>query len=1322
VIKMVQAMRHGMLPRTLHAEEPTPHVDWSAGSVRLLQEARDWPVTDRPRRAGVSAFGATGTNAHVVLEQAPVNENPASEPGADLPVVAWPVSARTAAALGPQAESLASWVEQRPDLRPEDIGYSLATTRAQLEHRAVVVAPDRRGLIEGFDDAVRGSVNDGRLALLFTGQGSQSVGMGRELYGAFPVFAGVWDEICAELDPLLSRPLSDVLGDPELLGRTEFTQPALFAVEVGVARLMESWGVRPDVVAGHSIGELAAAHIAGVLSLRDACVLVAARGRLMQALPAGGCMVAVNAAEGDVRPLLVDGADIAAVNGPTSVVVSGTEDAVLGVTERLRERGRRVKRLNVSHAFHSSLMDPMLEDFRAVAEGLSYARPAIPIVSNDGLVAPDAGYWVGHVRAAVRFQDMVTGMHEDGVTTFLEVGPGGVLTAMVQDCLTDATTSAVPALRKDQAEPLSAVTALAGLHVRGVPVDWPAFFGGGRRVDLPTYAFQRDRYWLESTDTGADLATAGLGGTGHPLLGATVDLPDSDGVLCTGQLSLRAQPWLADHTVSGVVPLPGTALVDMVVRAGDEVGAGVVDELIIETPLIVPERDGLQLRVRVADADSDGRRAVAVHARLDGSDSSWVRHASGVLRADGDQPTADLTSWPPADADEVSLDGFYDDRKAAGFAFGPLFQGLRAVWTRGDEVFAEVGLPEDQRDMVDAFRVHPALLDAAVQASAFGPAGTEPRLPFAWHDVTVHATGAAALRVRVTPSGGDGLSVEAADATGAPVATVGSLVTRPVDPGQLANSRPGLADSLFAVTWTPVELPVEAVEPDAVLDLTEPVDGDVPARTRALTARALAAIQDQPDGASLVVLTRDADSDPAAAAVWGLVRTAQAEYPGQVVVVDVDEESRSLLPVAVATGEPQLALHGATATAPRLVRTVPDQLGDGQPWNPDGTVLITGGTGALGGLVARHLVAEHDIRHLVLTSRRGLAADGAAALRDELVSAGADVTVVECDVADREAVVRLLAGVPDEHPLTAVVHTAAVLDDGVFSSLTPDRLSSVFEPKADGAWHLHELTSDLAGFVLFSSAAGVLGTAGQGNYSAANGFLDGLARYRSVRGLAGVSLAWGLWDQASELTGGARGGHGVRAMPPAEGMALFDAAVRGDTSALVPARLDLSEWRRQAETRPLPAVLRSLVPRGRRVASDQDRMSPESLAGRLSSLPAGDRAAMLLDLVRGEAAAVLGHAGSDAIGETQAFKDLGFDSLASVELRNRLIAATGLRLPATVVFDYPNPTALGLQLGAELMPDDEPDIDQTDSDQTDSEIADMTVDDLVAKALGGRQT
>ena len=539
VIKMVEAMRHGVMPRTLHVQEPTPQVDWTAGAVELLTEAREWPRSDRPRRAAVSSFGFSGTNAHVIVEEAPaVQDEPVAET-ADFGVVPWVVSAGSAAGLRGQAERLGAWVGADAGLGAVDVGFSLVNSRALLDHRAVVLAGGREDALEGLavlagggsgPEAVSGRVVDGALAVLFTGQGSQRVGMGRELYERFPEFAAAFDAVCVELDRYLERPLKSVVfaepdsPDAELLDGTGFAQPALFAVEVALFRLVESWGVSPDFVAGHSVGELAAAHVAGVFSLADGARLVAARGRLMQALPAGGVMVAVSATEAEVLPLLVDGVSIAAINGPTSVVVSGDEAAVEQAVGRLRELGRRTKRLRVSHAFHSAHMDAMLEDFRAVAATVSFAAPRIPVVSDvTGSPVPtqelcSADYWVRHVREAVRFADSVSWLAAHGASTFLELGPGGVLTTMAQDCLpgpgADGGAGFVPALREGQSEVRSLLVALARLHVRGIDVDWSPLVAGGRRVDLPTYAFQRERYWIKSSTP----AGAGTGAGSEPEL------------------------------------------------------------------------------------------------------------------------------------------------------------------------------------------------------------------------------------------------------------------------------------------------------------------------------------------------------------------------------------------------------------------------------------------------------------------------------------------------------------------------------------------------------------------------------------------------------------------------------------------------------------------------------------------------------------------------------------------------------------------------------------------------------------------------------------
>ncbi|MGW2442439.1 type I polyketide synthase, partial [Streptomyces goshikiensis] len=566
IIKMVMAMQHGVLPQTLHVDAPTPHVDWSAGEVELLTEQRNWPETGRPRRAGISSFGISGTNAHTIIEQAPDTEQsapadaqPAVRPARVLPYL---LSGKTKEAVRAQAASLTAHLDAAEGadggVDAEDLAYSLATSRAHLDQRAALVlsvadGQDLRETLarlaagESVAGITTGTAGDARTAFLFTGQGSQRLGMGRELYDAHPVFADALDAVCAQLDAVLDRPLKDVLfgSDASLLDETRYTQPALFAVEVALFRLVESWGVRADFLSGHSIGEIAAAHVAGVFSLEDACALVAARGRLMQALPSGGVMIAVQASEDEVLPLLNDRVSIAAVNGPRSVVVAGDEDAAVAVAEAFADR--KSKRLTVSHAFHSPHMDGMLDEFRQVVAGLSFEAPRIPVVSNltGALVTDEMGsaeFWVRHVREAVRFLDGIRVLEAAGVTAYVELGPDGVLSALAQDCLTDTThTTFAPALRAGRPEAETLVTTLGQAHAHGVEVDWAAYFAGSgaRRVDLPTYAFQRQRFWPSAALFAAgDPEAIGFGDAGHPLLSAAVALADSEGVLLAGRLAL----------------------------------------------------------------------------------------------------------------------------------------------------------------------------------------------------------------------------------------------------------------------------------------------------------------------------------------------------------------------------------------------------------------------------------------------------------------------------------------------------------------------------------------------------------------------------------------------------------------------------------------------------------------------------------------------------------------------------------------------------------------------------------------------------------------
>ncbi|MEV6423775.1 type I polyketide synthase [Streptomyces sp. NPDC051662] len=1376
VIKSVLAMRHGVLPQTLHVDEPTPEVDWSAGAVELLTEAREWPQADRPRRAGVSSFGISGTNAHVILEQAPEvsEEVPA---GVVAGLVPWVVSARSVEALREQAGRLAGHVRER-ELSPVDVGFSLATARAGLEYRAVLVGTEQADFLGQLETLSGGvPVGEGGTAFLFSGQGSQRAGMGRELYEAYPVFAAAFDEVCGRLDVLLERPVKEVVfSDGPALDRTVFTQAGLFALEVALFELVGSWGVRADVLLGHSIGELAAAYVAGVWSLEDACRIVAARGRLMQALPAGGAMVAVEAVESEL-PELPAGVSVAAVNGPRSLVLSGDEEPVAAVARTFAEQGRRTKRLAVSHGFHSVRMEPMLAEFAEVLASVEFRAPRIPVVSNltgrvagEELATPE--YWVRHVREAVRFADGVGAVLARGVDKFLELGPGGALTAMAEESLDQTGTDAVcvPVLRAKHPEADSAVRALGRIHEAGAEVDWAALFAGtgARRVELPTYAFQHKRYWLDSLATGSgDPAQLGLTATGHPLLGAGVTLPDSDGFLFTGRLSLATQPWIAHHALLGTALLPGTAFVELALRVGGDAGCEVIEELTLEAPLVLGEQGGRAVQVTVGGLDETGRRSIALHSRPDdsgddsGDNEPWLRHATGVLAERGtaepaEQPVAGV--WPPEGVTEIAVDDFYSDMAEAGFTYGPVFQGLRALWGKDGELFAEVRLPDEAGDADGGFGVHPALLDAALQPLALGVlGGTADRepikggMPFAWTGVRLHATHATVARVHLAPTGRNEVRVTVTDDSGLPVATVESLAMRDPALEQFTASAPR-QDTLFDVAWTPVPVgsddiggewamlgfdPLEIrprlveagltgtpyLDTQSLIDTVESgkpapsvvvmscFSGDrdgIVAATHDTGRRVLEVLQQwladaRLRASRLVLLTRgavaavgtDGIEDMAASAVWGLVRAAQAEHPGAIVIVDLDDDPASYraLPAALGTGEPQLALRAGAASVPRLARHT--RAPESSPgFGPDGTVLITGGTGALGSVVARHLASAHGVRHLVLASRSGENAPGADALLAELTGLGADARIVACDVSDREALAELLSGIPAQQPLTGVVHTAGVLANGTVELLTPDQFDTVLRAKADAAWHLHELTAEapVREFVLFSSVAGLLGSQGQANYAAANAFLDALAAHRRAAGLAGTALAWGWWEQPSGMAAGlgraerARLAHGGSLTPfsTESGMDAFDQALAAGTEALlVPMRLN-TRAAQASPGQPVPPLLRGLVRAPQRRAARSDTRATSRLHERLAGATGAERLAVLTELVRGEVAQVLGHSGAEAIEDGSGFVELGFDSLTSVELRNRLSEATGLRLASTVVFDHPTPVALAAEIAEQL--------------------------------------
>ncbi|MET9500045.1 type I polyketide synthase, partial [Streptomyces sp. NPDC006552] len=1167
VIKMVEALRHGVLPATLHADEPSSHVDWSSGAVRLLTEPQAWPGSvDRPRRAGVSSFGLSGTNAHIILEEAPEEEVPEPEPQTETSrtgPTAWPLSGRTEEALRAQARAVAAFADNHPEIEPDRTGLALATTRTHFEHRAVVVADDLPALKKALDAVANGTAGatttvghdrgDQPQAFLFAGQGAQRLGMGRELYDAFPVFAAAFDAVCERVGEELR---GVVFGDDaERLARTEWTQPALFAVEVALYRLVESFGVRPDFVMGHSIGEIAAAHVAGVMSLEDACALVVARGRLMQELPAGGVMVAVEAAEAEVLPLLVEGVSIAAVNGPRAVVIAGAEAVVTAVAEALKQQGRRTSRLRVSHAFHSPLMEPMLDAFRAVAERITYAVPSISVVSNvTGRLATEAEltsaeYWVRHVRHAVRFADGVDTLASEGVTRFLEIGPDSTLTALAQNCVPDGGASLfVPMFRKDEPEHATVLRAMTQLHADGGEIDWTAVLrtgGGARAVELPTYPFQRRRYWLAPNE-----------------------------------------------------PSPGAP-------AGPARASAVVDA------------------------------------------EFWA----AVERADLPSLAADLALEPEALGPVVpALTQWYRRRQEQAALDALRYEVSWRPLTRDDETAQAAARTRTGRWAV--------LVPADLEADARGTV-----------DVLL-------LGLRKQGLSAYAVEVDVTDPAACAEAVAGAGAGKTGDSG-------GLDGILFLA---------------ALAASVDPVAG---------TLSVLRAVAESADpGVRLWVLTQGAVGAAGAAplirfeqsAVWGLGRVAALEHPdvwGGLIDLPalLDDRVCARLSVALARlapGEDQVAVRAHGIFGRRLAPATPLPSRTAG-WTPGGTVLVTGGTGALGAHVARWAV-ERGARHLLLVSRRGESAPGARELRAELRQSGAEtVTLAAVDISDRRQLAALLA----DHRIDSVFHTAGVLDDGTLLATDAERIERVRAPKATGALLLDELTRDhdLSAFVLFSSLAGTLGSPGQGAYAAANAVLDALAERRRAEGLPATSLAWGPWagDGMAAKSGGRRRGQGaLTALDPRLALSALGAVLdAGATTELI---VD-ADWDRfvPAFTTSRSSALLTPVAPAHTAAETRGFEAPgDDLRSKAAGLPRDAGQRLVLEEVQKLAALMLGHEGPEQVGAERAFRDLGVDSLIAVELRNVLAAVSGVTLPATAVFDHPTPQALATHLYAELFGDAAP--------------------------------
>ncbi|GHF52609.1 hypothetical protein GCM10010218_37600 [Streptomyces mashuensis] len=1167
VIKMVLAMQHGVLPQSLHIAEPTPHVDWSAGAVELLTEARDWPETGHPRRAGISSFGFSGTNAHVVVEQAPVGdeEESASAVPTDGGVVPWVLSGRTDAALRAQAERLLAAVAGE---RPADVGWSLGVSRAALDHRAVVVGREIGELVRGLEavvsgelaaGVVRGVNTGGGVVLVFPGQGSQWPGMAVELLESSPAFAEAIDECAAALSAFVDWSLVDVLrgveGAPGL-DRVDVVQPVLFAVMVSLARLWRSVGVEPAAVIGHSQGEIAAACVAGVLSLEDAARVVVLRSQAIGRVLAGpGGMVSVALPVDQVRERIAawgeERISVAAVNGPSSVVVSGENaalDEMIAAFEAEEIRARRVPVDYASHSAQVELLRTELLDVLAPIRPQPASVPMLSTVTGEWVEGGEltADYWFRNLRQTVELENAVRTLAAQGYGVFIESSAHPVLAMGIQETLEDhgANAAVLGTLRRDEGGLERFYTSLGEAFTHGADVDWNAVFAGSapRRVDLPTYAFQHQRFWPEPAD-----------------LSASASGPAS---------------------------------------AQDETDALFWDAV---------EREDLEALASQLDIEADRPWSDVLPAL-----SSWRRNSREKSTVDSWRYR---TTWKP----------LAEDRSAR----------LSGTWLL---LTPETGSPW-------AEPVVQALTDRGA---------TVRTLPVS----TATATDRTALA--------DLLGKEAANAAPeAPLDGVLSLLALPADQRPLHSS--------LAL--------VQAM-----------ADADVAAPLWCATSGAVS------------VAAGERVENPVQSLVWGLGRVASMEQGGRwgglvdlPPAVDERASTRLVAVLAGADDEDQVAIRAKGLFTRRLVRSSLDRSPATRTWEPgEGTVLVTGGTGALGSHVARWL-AGNGARHLLLLSRRGEDAPGAGELREELTALGARTTFAACDMSDRAALAAVLDAIPAEQPLTAVVHTAAVLDDGVVEALTAEQVDRVLSVKVDGTLHLHELTRelDLSAFVLFSSFAATFGAPGQGNQAPGNAFLEALAEQRRADGLVATTLAWGPWGDGSAV-GGAVGDrmrrHGINEMTPELAVTALQHALDRDETALTVIAMD---WKRFALAFTADRERRLLhdLPEARGVIESARRETADDLTGgvpltrQLAGLPAGEQERVLLDLVRSAVAAVLGHQDVAAVEANRAFKELGFDSLTAVELRNRLGAASGLKLPPTLIFDHPTPGAVAAYLRAEVVPD-----------------------------------
>jgi acyl transferase domain-containing protein/acyl carrier protein len=1412
VIKTVLALRHGVIPANLHFDTPNPLVPWEDMNLRVVDAPLAWPARDEPRVAGVSGFGFTGTNAHVVLAEVPGGDRPAP-PDGDEPLLV-PLSAPDAAALERLGDAWERWLTEAPERTVAPAAATAGAGRAHLAYRRALLGRDRTQLLKALRDAPppAGPVRAPRVAFLFSGQGSQYYGMGRELYETEPVYREVFDACDRVLAPALGASLAELTlygADRTRLDDTRVTQPALVTLELALVALWESWGVTPVAVMGHSVGEITAAMYAGVLDRAAGLELIAHRAGLMQRTRRGA-MLAVAAPEGKVLEWIAGhDVDVAAVNGPGATVVSGAPDAISGITTALKERGIRVSPLRVSHAFHSRLLDPVLPELTERLRRMDFRAPELPLVSNvtGQLAGPgtyDAEYWSRHARGPVRFHDGMRQLAELDIDVCLEIGPDRTLVNLVQSGGLLPAEGLTASLRRGATDRLSLLTAAKSLYEHGQDLVWDRVYPPHSRPrgDAPHYPFARTRHWTPLAAPADPAPTPGPGPSpAAPTWGTELRSPALRGRVFTTERSTAYPRHLTDHRLFGTVSVPGASQAAAVLSA---LGTGstpvTLEDLHFPRALVL--HDGERYELQLIDArEDDGSRTVSVQSLVDPDHDHWQEHLAARVAVDRpaeDRRPPDRATFAAAATRRLSGSGFYRHLHSLGYHLGPSFRWIAEAWIHGDDALIRFAQPEQMNEDPAGYEIHPGLLDSCLQSAVVFAVGEgdavveadELAVPFAAERLAFPGRpgGERELwgHVRAVRQRGSGdfrqvmsADLHLFDAVGRTVLTVDGFRFRSAPRALLQRSLRRGVPHAYDLTWVPDGSAAgDAVEPDgahdglrvALLGAEEHTGRAVRTvltrlghRVAAATERDLAGLATdlvldarfcappaaEPDGTgsladgaltaawqltealravpadipyAVLAAAEEADAAPVRDALFGLVASLAAEQPGRrllrIILAD-DWDGTALAGVLTrpaVSGQAGAVVRvgaGTVHTAQLVPHRADDDLAETGA-GTTGAALITGGLGALG-LSSAAFLARRGVRAITLMARSAPDATARAVLA-ELAADGVRVEVVRGDVTDPGACRTAVATAARHAPLRTVLHLAGAVDDHAFERQTRASFEAVFAPKARGAMELHRALRDhrLDAFVLYSSASAVLGSPGQTNYAAANGFLAGLAEWLRSRGTPAVSVDWGPWVPRSggglAADGAARrpsDRRGIRPLADPEAEDLFGLTLRGRQSRIVAVALDPGVAGHPVTTLHAP-------PARRRAAAGT---APERgwLRAALDALALPDRQDLLLRTLRSMTREVLGD--DEPVDPELGFSDLGVDSIMAIDLRDRLVRALGLDLPATVAFDHPSVSRLaGFALGQLYpVPDgDRPARPRPEPSEAGDVLGDLSFDELLS--------